>query len=314
MASTDKDTIRIISFDGSADSWADWEVKFLARAQRKEFSGILKGTVVAPPAARVLVDTVAADVILKKSRDSNNYAYEELLLSITTNTDEGRVAFHIVTGSKNTNLPEGDAALAWKRLHDKYAPKLAPKKLELRRAFQISKLKNSDQDPETWITYLEGLRMKLNLNNLTDDYEVQLSKLEEKLGSTTTVLTIDDVRAELRLRYARMTAKKNTKQLEDAESEKALAAFNKFKGTCTFCGKIGHKATACFSRLKEEKNGEEKKPKPKQRTEEREALYRENKCFHCKKTGHKIADRNRLTQPQKRIAHSWEYSRMRQRT
>jgi len=131
MASTDKDMIRIISFDGSADSWADWEVKFLARAQRKEFSGILKGTVVAPPAARVLVDTVAADVILKKSWDSNNYAYEELLLSITTNTDEGRVAFHIVTGSKNTNLPEGDAALAWKRLHDKYAPKLAPKKLEL---------------------------------------------------------------------------------------------------------------------------------------------------------------------------------------
>ena len=32
------------------------------------------------------------------------------------------------------------------------------------------------------------------LNNLTKDYEVQLSKLEEKLGSTTTVLTIDTVR------------------------------------------------------------------------------------------------------------------------
>jgi len=35
------------------------------------------------------------------------------------------------------------------------------------------------------------------LNNLTDDYKVQLSKLEEKLGSTTSTLTIDDVRLEL---------------------------------------------------------------------------------------------------------------------
>jgi len=64
-------------------------VKFLAHAQRKEFTGILKGTVAVPPAAQVLVDTVAADVILKKVWDSNNYAYEELLLSIMTLTDEG---------------------------------------------------------------------------------------------------------------------------------------------------------------------------------------------------------------------------------
>jgi len=42
-----------------------------------------------PPAAQVLVDTVAADVISKKSWDSNNYAYEELLISISMTTDEG---------------------------------------------------------------------------------------------------------------------------------------------------------------------------------------------------------------------------------
>jgi len=59
------------------------------------------------------------------------------------------------------------------------------------------------------------------------------------------------------------------------ESEKALVAFRKFKGTCTFCGKIGYKVTACFSRLKEEKNGPEKH-KPKQQTEEQEVLYQEN--------------------------------------
>ncbi len=102
MASTDKDTIQIISFNGSASNWADWEVKFLAQGQRKEFTGILKGTVVVPPAAQVLVNMVAADVISKKAWDSNNYTYKELLLLITTLTDKGRVAFHIVTGSKST--------------------------------------------------------------------------------------------------------------------------------------------------------------------------------------------------------------------
>ena len=158
-------------------------MKFLAQGQQKEFAGILKGTVVVPPAAQVLVDMVAADVILKKVWDSNNYTYEELLLSIATLTDKGWVAFHIVTGSKSTELPDGNAALMWKRLNEKYAPILALRKLELRRASQISKLKNSDQDPKTWIMYLEGLRMKLKdlsstmtnedvivhiLNNLTE--------------------------------------------------------------------------------------------------------------------------------------------------
>jgi len=99
-----------------------------------------------------------------------------------------------------------------------------------------------------------------------------------------TPLTIDDVRVELWLQYACMTAKKNTKQIEDVESEKFLAAFRKFIGTCTLCGKIGHKATVCYHRLNEEKNGQEK-CKPKQRTEECEVPYNENKCSHCKKIG-----------------------------
>jgi len=38
---------------------------------------------------------------------------------------------------------------------------------------------------------------------------------------------------------------------------------SKYKGMCTFCGKIGHKAVDCYhSRKKEENNGSEKE-KPK---------------------------------------------------
>jgi len=88
------------------------------------------------------------------------------------------------------------------------------------------------------------------LNNLTDDYKVQLSKLEEKLGSTTSALTIDDVRLELWLWYTCMTMKKNMKQIKDAELEKALVAFRKFKGTCTFCGKIGTQGYSMLQQIK----------------------------------------------------------------
>jgi len=117
-----------------------------------------------------------------------------MLLSIQTKTDKGQVAFNIVTGSVSADLPDGDTVVAWTRLKNKYAPKITARKLELCREFQVCKLKNSDQDPEAWIIHLEGLWMKLNdvgsamtdedlmvhiLNSLTDDYKVQLLKLEE---------------------------------------------------------------------------------------------------------------------------------------
>ncbi len=52
------------------------------------------------------------------------------------------------------------------------------------------------------------------LNNLTEDYKVQLSKLEEKLGAMTNPLTINDIRAELQLKYAQMKAKKYVQNKE----------------------------------------------------------------------------------------------------
>jgi len=83
------------------------------------------------------------------------------------------------------------------------------------------------------------------LNNLTEDYEAQLMKLEDKLSSTTNPLTIKVIRAELRLKYVRMQEKKDSNKNEDAKNEKVLAATGKFKGTCSFCGKYSHKATVC---------------------------------------------------------------------
>jgi len=44
---------------------------------------------------------------------------------------------------------------------------------------------------------------------------------------------------------------------------KGSSGIQKIKGTCTSCCKIGHKTKACYNRLNEEKNRQEK-CKPKQ--------------------------------------------------
>ncbi len=63
------------SMDLPCRSWSNWEVKFLARGQRKGFSGILKGTNKAPPASTVIDEKTTAGKIEKQNCDANNYAY-----------------------------------------------------------------------------------------------------------------------------------------------------------------------------------------------------------------------------------------------
>ena len=124
----------------------------------------------------------------KNARDMNELAYKELVLSIDTSTSPGKVAFQLIKGCKTTANKNGDAAQAWKRLVAKYAPKLAPTKLELKLEFQRSRLKSTNADPDKWITDLEGIRLCLRdmnldisdedfmihvLNNLPSEYEVQ---------------------------------------------------------------------------------------------------------------------------------------------
>jgi len=94
-----------------------------------------------------------------------------------------------------------------------------------------------------------------------------------------------------------MKAKKSSSENEQKDSKKALAATGKYKGTCTFCGKIGHKATDCYTRKNEEKAQEDKKNNDKSKnaqkgewSDKKVQLYKDNKCFFCKKPGHKLQD------------------------
>jgi hypothetical protein len=105
-----------------------------------------------------------------KISDSNELAYKELILSIDVRTISGKVAFNMVKGCKNKDYTEGNAAMAWERLKNKYEPISAPSLLKTERMFrQSSFCKNEDKD--SWITTLGEFRMKLEEMGsiMTDD-------------------------------------------------------------------------------------------------------------------------------------------------
>ena len=63
--STDERTIKVIEFSGKKSDWFVWESKFLARAKRKGYKGLLLGKSKFPRKVKILMRTK------KRSRSSN---------------------------------------------------------------------------------------------------------------------------------------------------------------------------------------------------------------------------------------------------
>jgi hypothetical protein len=87
-----------------------------------------------------------------------------------------------------------------------------------------------EQDPDIWITELEDYQMRLEelgssisdnqfilhiLNNMTEDYDLQLAMMEKRDTDKSTPLTIDEIRDDLNLRFERL----NETQNEEIENE-----------------------------------------------------------------------------------------------
>ena len=209
--------IKVIPFSGKQVDWQVWSKKFLTRSRRKGYNDILQGKDSVPPDSEDLTaisddDTCKAK---EKLRDLNEEAYEDLILSITGETDAGRVAFQIVRGSKS-KIKDGDAHEAWTRLTKKYEKKTAPSRLILKKQFANSKLQSWKHDPDVWLTQLEDLLLQINNagGNVTDEdvmeqvvtnlprlYEVVTIPLAKHIGSSSDPLTIDELQDELNLRF-----------------------------------------------------------------------------------------------------------------
>ena len=287
---SDLKSIRVIEFSGRTTDWEGWSEKFLARAKRKGYKKLLIGKETVPKVSAYAEAEGKDDATSKKIvklGESNEEAFEDVILSINHTTKQGKVAFSLVKNCKTSDYPEGNCKLAWDRLVAKYAPKTAPSLLKLKKQFANSKLGDAETHPDEWITELESLRNDMDkislsakmtdqdfmihvLNNLPVEYDVVLDGMESRLmlpDGDANKLTIEDVRDKLNNRFERMDERES-----QTKEEVAFANFTKqFKGICRNCGKYGHKAFEC----------PDKKPEGKGQGSNKKLI-----CYHCGELGH----------------------------
>ena len=242
-------SIRILTFSGKKEDWMMWLDKFIAKAMMKGYNEILDGTVLVPD-DNVVTPTPSEEEAIKL----NKLAYNELILACTD-----KIAFGIVKNAKTKDHKKGNSKIAWDRLKTKYEPNTGTELLAINKEYMSMELDDIKKDPEDFITDLDKLRTRMAddtfneiitdksfmlhvLNSLPVEYESIVETMERDLGAG--VLTIDDLKEQVRSKYQRLV--KKTKLKDDKLA--LLANNNKykkkqgFKGNCRICGKYGHKA------------------------------------------------------------------------
>ena len=300
---TEEKSIQILEFKGKKEHWPAWSLNFLMKAKIKGYKEVLEGKKTVPKSSSTVLSNEEEEVA-----KLNEVGYADLVLSINAESPAGKVAFQIVKNCMSSEYPNGNCADAWRRLCKKYEPDSVPSMLRLKKQFNMSKLSNGG-DPDEWITFLEDIKGRLEdmnspisesdflihvLNNLTEEYDIEVSLLEKRLGNKDEPLTIDEVRADLSLRYEKINKKDDKDEevhKESGNGDKALGTYEKkFKGRCNYCGIHGHKLINCKSRKKEEV-GTQNKHKTHENFKENKSFTRFNgKCNNCGKVGHKEAE------------------------
>ena len=138
--------VKIPVFAGTSDAWTTWEPRFIATADLKGYGELLTGD-------SLITSNVAKIIIFKKK---NREAYNGLLLANDT-----RECIQLITAQKTAEYPRGDARKAFLALEQKFKPRDKHTKLELKKKWAQMKLEDVDEDPETWITELTNLRLRL---------------------------------------------------------------------------------------------------------------------------------------------------------
>ena len=109
----------------------------------------MTGKIKVPAKSDVLDPTKEADKKKLKARKANDSAYHDLVLANQT-----AVAFNLIDNAVSTDLPDGDAAKAWKALNKKFDSTSSSTLVALSELFHSSALTDIWTDPEEWIVEL----------------------------------------------------------------------------------------------------------------------------------------------------------------
>ena len=238
---------KIVAFSGKEEDWLKWSKKFMAAARLKRFAGVIDGSIIVPEEREDLDEKDQA------IRDLSQVAYCCLLYSM-----EEHISFNLVDTAKSDNLPDGDAALAWKNLLSRYEPRMYGTLMEWKKKFMTKSLEDSENDPEVLYLELERIRQRIQsisnecikdedmitqiLNQMPDTYENKVDHIKH-LIDTGKEPTLVEVVGHLREKFISLN-KDSTLDSKATSNTKALIV-KQFKGYCRECGEYGHKKANC---------------------------------------------------------------------
>jgi gag-polypeptide of LTR copia-type len=195
---TDLNTIRVNPFCGKADECPIWNEKLMAKAKRY---GLRMFKLESCRFPRLMKSLIKIWIWGRKCQMLLN---ETKLHAKNSNI---KIPLNNVKGCKSKDHSDGNAAIAWDKLKNKYKPMSALSMVKLNKQFREPALKKGE-DPEVWITQLEDICVRLKamgsgiserqfmihvLNNLTSVYDLQVALLERKIGDVEQALTVSEI-------------------------------------------------------------------------------------------------------------------------
>ncbi|CAJ1937522.1 unnamed protein product [Cylindrotheca closterium] len=246
-------------------------------------------------AAKIKEDEEISEVNIK--------AFSDLMISMNTDTAEGKVAFNLVAGSRDkVNYPKGNAKEAWDKLKDEYEPKTITSYIKMKSKLNKCHLEKF-ANPASWITELSKICVRLEemkhpvseedqfihiIGSLPLKYRQEQKDFEKMMKANT--LTIKYIKEELNSAHEDFAnATEGDDDDEDKEDKDVALVTGQFKGNCNNCGKYGHKKLTCPELTQATRQGGERK-------QNNGGRHRYNgggrgaflgTCFHCGIRGHK---------------------------
>ena len=285
-------TVSLPSFSGKKKDYSIWWKRFTAYATIKKFDPALVDGFELPDDPENIKGTDEEKAALKKNVVMNNLAVACLTMALQTEEDleylddsatvmyENGVAYEVANSLRKTHRPddrlfavEAETEMRRVKLNSTNDPDDYFKKV----AVVKSKYKNSKVFDES--TLIANV-----MDNVPECYEDTVAQELRRKGDK---VTLDDLKGALKLKWRISTKGDKNENTETVEGETALSVND--VPICDRCGKKGHRAAECWTKMtRDQFNG--KKPMYKRRGNKKGGRRFKGKCNLCGKVGHKEKD------------------------